>query len=196
MMTMMGVTAAASGINATPAQSTVKVDAKRHLRAGNTALIGGRVTPAASRPVVIKVGDRKVKTVRSEHDGTFRARWRAPHAGVYRARAIVRGAESAQQGSSDSVRINVYRAAAASYYGPGLYGGALACGGRLRPGTIGVANKSLPCGTRLTLRYGKRSVRVQVIDRGPFSGNREFDLTAATRSRLGFPSTGMVLSTR
>jgi rare lipoprotein A (peptidoglycan hydrolase) len=59
-----------------------------------------------------------------------------------------------------------------------------------------VANKSLPCGARLTLRYGKRSVRVQVIDRGPFAGNREFDLTAATKARLGFPSTGTVLSTR
>ena len=93
-------------------------------------------------------------------------------------------------------RINVYRPASASYYGPGLYGNALACGGTLTPGKLGVANKSLPCGTKLTLRYEKRSVRVQVIDRGPFAGDREFDLTAATKAKLGFPSTGTVLTTR
>jgi rare lipoprotein A len=196
MMTMMGVAAAATGVGTPPVEPTVKLDAKRHVRAGSPALIHGRVTPAGSRPVVIEVGGRKVKTVQSEQDGRFRARWRAPRAGVFTARAIPRGGEPAQQGGSNSVRINVYRSAAASYYGPGLYGGALACGGTLRPGTVGVANRSLPCGTKLTLRYGKRSVRVQVIDRGPFAGGREFDLTAATKARLGFPSTGMVLSTR
>jgi rare lipoprotein A len=189
-MTMMSFTAAAIGVNSPPG---VKLDAKRHVRAGETALIRGRVTPAASRTVLVKVGGHKVKTVHTRDDGGFRARWRAPHAGVFTARAIVRGGEPAQGGAA---RINVYRAASASYYGPGLYGGSLACGGTLRPGTLGVANRSLPCGTRLTLRYGKRSVSVQVIDRGPFSGNREFDLTAATKARLGFPSTGTVLSTR
>ena len=194
-MTMMGFATAAIGVNSMPAEPGVKLDAKRHVRAGETALVRGRVTPAASRTVVVKVGGRKVKTVHTRDDGGFRARWRAPHAGVFTARAIVGGGEPAR-GGSDAVRINVYRAASASYYGPGLYGGSLACGGTLRPGTMGVANKSLPCGTRLTLRYGKRSVRVQVIDRGPFSGNREFDLTAATKARLGFPSTGTVLSTR
>jgi rare lipoprotein A len=54
----------------------------------------------------------------------------------------------------------------------------------------------MPCGTKLTLRYGGRSVRVKVIDRGPFAGGREFDLTAATKNRLGFGSTGTVLSSR
>jgi rare lipoprotein A (peptidoglycan hydrolase) len=54
----------------------------------------------------------------------------------------------------------------------------------------------MPCGTRLTLRYQGRTVRAKVIDRGPFSGGREFDLTAATKQRLGFPSTGTVLVSR
>jgi rare lipoprotein A (peptidoglycan hydrolase) len=196
MMTTMGVAGAAVGINAMPVKPSVKLEAKRHVRAGETALIKGRVTPAESRTVVMKVGDRKVETIHTRNDGGFRARWRAPRAGTYTVKAVVRGVEPSAPSASDSVRINVYRSAAASYYGPGLYGGSLACGGTLRPGTMGVANRSLPCGSRLTLRYGNRSVRVQVIDRGPFSGGREFDLTAATRARLGFPSTGTVLSTR
>ena len=46
-------------------------------------------------------------------------------------------------------RLNVYRPALASWYGPGLYGDNArlrrhAC----RTGTMGVAHKSLPCGTK------------------------------------------------
>jgi rare lipoprotein A len=52
------------------------------------------------------------------------------------------------------------------------------------------------CGTKLRLRYRGRTVSARVIDRGPFAGNREFDLTAATKERLGFGSTGTVLSSK
>ncbi len=61
--------------------------------------------------------------------------------------------------------------------------------------TLGVANKTLPCGTLVTLRYGDRSIRVPVIDRGPYVAGREFDLTEATKDRLGFGGTGNVWST-
>jgi hypothetical protein len=90
-------------------------------------------------------------------------------------------------------RLNVYRLAEASYYGGG---GELACGGMLSSSTMGVANKTLPCGTLVTLRYEGRSVRVPVIDRGPFVPGREFDLTEATKDALGFPGLGPVWSTR
>ena len=93
-------------------------------------------------------------------------------------------------------RLNVYRRAQVSWYGPGLYGEHLGCGGTLTPGTLGVANKTLPCGTKVTLRHGGRTVRVPVVDRGPYSGGREFDLTAATKDRLGFSGVGTVLVTR
>lgn len=66
----------------------------------------------------------------------------------------------------------------------------------LQPGRLGVAHKSLPCGTRVTLRHGRRTVRVRVIDRGPYVGAREFDLTAATKDRLGFDGVGSVQVTR
>ena len=92
--------------------------------------------------------------------------------------------------------MHVYRPSQASYYGPGLYGNKLACGGTLSPGTLGVAHKTLPCGTKVTFRHGRRSATVRVIDRGPFHASREWDLTAATKSRLGFGSTGVVWTTR
>ena len=89
--------------------------------------------------------------------------------------------------------MNVFRSALASWYGPGLYGGHLACGGTLTAGTVGVAHKSLPCGTRVVLRKGSRVVTARVVDRGPYVGAREFDLTAATKDRLGFDGAGTVL---
>ena len=56
--------------------------------------------------------------------------------------------------------------------------------------------KLLPCGSKLTLRKGRRSVRVRVIDRGPYVAGREFDLTEATARRLHFQGHGAILATR
>ncbi len=86
-----------------------------------------------------------------------------------------------------------YRLAGASWYGGG---GSLACGGELTSSTLGVANKTLPCGTLVRLRYGGREVSVPVVDRGPYVAGREFDLTEATKRALGFEGVGEVWSTR
>jgi rare lipoprotein A len=71
------------------------------------------------------------------------------------------------------------REAHASWYGPGLWGNLLGCGGRLHEWTRGVAHKTLPCGARLRL-CASRCATVVVIDRGPFVWGREFDLTQTT----------------
>ena len=90
-------------------------------------------------------------------------------------------------------RLTSYRLADASWYGGG---GSLACGGELTSSTLGVANKTLPCGTLVTLRYGGHTVRVPVVDRGPYVEGREFDLTEATKRALGFEGVGEVWSNR
>jgi rare lipoprotein A len=90
-------------------------------------------------------------------------------------------------------RLSSYRLAGASWYGGG---GGLACGGWLTASTLGVANKTLPCGTLVTLRYGGHEVRVPVVDRGPYVAGRDFDLTEATKRALGFKGVGEVWSTR
>ena len=91
--------------------------------------------------------------------------------------------------------MNSYRAGHASWYGPGLYGNTLGCGGTLTPSTVGVAHKSLPCGTKVTFRYRGRSVTARVIDRGPYIAGREWDLTEALKRKLRFGSTGTVWTT-
>lgn len=73
----------------------------------------------------------------------------------------------------------------ASWYGPGLYGNHTACGQILRPGTVGVAHRSLPCGTKLRLKKRGHVVRVRVIDRGPYNYSRTFDLTRPVKNALG-----------
>ena len=72
------------------------------------------------------------------------------------------------------------------------YGHAVACGGILRVPELGVANKTLPCGTMVTFRYGNRAVRVPVIDRGPYIPGREWDLSGAAAEALHFPGLGPV----
>jgi rare lipoprotein A len=81
--------------------------------------------------------------------------------------------------------------AVASWYGPGLFGNRLGCGGVLSPGTIGVANKTLSCGQRIRLCV-RRCRTVAVVDRGPFVAGRQFDLTSATAQAVGFSGVGVV----
>jgi rare lipoprotein A len=177
--------------SAASAPTAVSLKGQRNVMANRAAKFHGRVRPGSSRRVVVRIGGQNLRA-HTRNDGTFKVRWRAPRAGVYTARARVDGSSV----RSHRFRVNAYRPAAASYYGPGLYGGALACGGTLTPSRVGVAHKTLPCGSRVTLRYRGRMVTVPVIDRGPFAGDREYDLTAATKAKLGFPSTGTVLTTR
>jgi len=72
----------------------------------------------------------------------------------------------------------------ASWYGPGFYGNRTACGETYTPDILGVAHLTLPCGTRLVLSHGGRSITVTVIDRGPYVAGRAIDLSNAARLAL------------
>jgi len=84
------------------------------------------------------------------------------------------------------------RPAGATWYGPGLYGNHTACGQTLRPNTIGVAHRTLPCGTTLKIAYHGHSLVTQVIDRGPYTAGNDFDLTNGARQALDFEGVGTV----
>ena len=179
---------------ATPAvadAAPLSVGAKRlNIKVGSRVAVAGHATG----PVKLQI-QRRGRWVTIDRDrpdarGHYTLRRRLNAAMSTRAR--VRGA-----GVTRSLgRLNVYRHAQASWYGPGLYGNHLGCGGTLTPGRLGVAHKSLPCGTKVTLRHHGRVVRVPVIDRGPYVGGREYDLTAATAAKLGFHGHGPVETTR
>ena len=176
--------------------------ASRHVRAGSRVRVRGRLAPGfAGRRVRLQLatggGWSTVDRTRTGRGGRYHAAWRTGIAGRYRLR-VKFGGDGRNSAVSRTLRgrVNVYRASAASWYGPGFYGNHTACGGILGSATLGVANRSLPCGTRVTLRYHGRSVTVPVIDRGPFGGGREWDLTSATKQRLGFGDIGTLWVTR
>lgn len=61
--------------------------------------------------------------------------------------------------------------------------GGTACGFHAQ---YGVANKRLPCGTKVLFRYRGRSVWATVQDRGPFVPGRVWDLNQGLAGALGF----------
>jgi hypothetical protein len=125
--------------------------------------------------------------------GRFLLRYAPHHLLSERVRVLYNGDARHLRAHRALGELNSYRLAGASWYGGG---GSLACGGELTSSTMGVANKTLPCGTRVTLRYGGHTVRVRVIDRGPYVAGRDFDLTEATKRALGFEGVGEVWSTK
>jgi rare lipoprotein A (peptidoglycan hydrolase) len=86
-----------------------------------------------------------------------------------------------------------YRFAGASWYGgKTMWGRHTACGEILRPTTIGVANKTLPCGTPVKFVWHGHSVIAPVIDRGPYVQGRAWDLTSAAAESLEFEGIGRI----
>jgi rare lipoprotein A len=90
----------------------------------------------------------------------------------------------------EDIAFSPMRSAAASWYGPGFYGNRTACGVVLRPATIGVAHRTLPCGTTVKFAFHGRTLVTTVIDRGPFAKGRAWDLTNGAREVLGFEGAG------
>jgi rare lipoprotein A len=195
----MPAAASADSQGTAPTATASKVavsDRRLNVQAGSRAVVRGVIRPAGSILALQVRRDGRWVTLdrdRTDAQGHYVLRNRMASPMSVRARVSVSRGPDAKAGLG---RLNVYRHALASWYGPGLYGNRLGCGGRLDASELGVAHKSLPCGTKVTLRHRGRVVRVPVIDRGPYSGAREFDLTAATARRLKFKGHGSILSTR
>jgi rare lipoprotein A len=112
--------------------------------------------------------------------------------GAGSAQAATGGAAVATAPVGQDIAFSPFRSAGASWYGPGLWGNKTACGQTLRPNTLGVAHRNLPCGTAVKFVYEGRALVTQVIDRGPYIKGRAWDLTAATSEALEFEGVGMV----
>jgi peptidoglycan lytic transglycosylase len=196
--------AALSGLGAAPAHARFKVG-RVHLNvlSNHASTIAGSLLtgrPAVGLPnrlVLVQARRRhRWRTIAKTHThrrGRFRVRYVPRLLGGERLRLRFSGDATDLSARRPLGRLDVYRLAEASWYGGG---GSLACGGELTSATMGVANKTLPCGTPVTLRYQGRIVRVRVIDRGPYVAGREYDLTEATKYALGFGGTGQVWATR
>jgi peptidoglycan lytic transglycosylase len=161
-----------------------------NVRVGQAAVVSGRAAPGRTVVLERRAGEtwRALDRARTDAAGGYRLRHLPKRTSSARVRVRVTGTRTARALG----RMNVYRRAFASWYGPGFYGRRTACGQTVSDSIRGVAHRTLPCGTRLTLRRGDRIVRARVVDRGPYSAGREFDLTPAVKRALGFGSTGTV----
>ncbi len=79
-----------------------------------------------------------------------------------------------------------------SWYGPGLIGNGTACGQTLTRTLVGVAHRSLPCGTLITFRSHGHTITAPVVDRGPYVSGRIFDLTYGLCKKLEHCYTGPI----
>ena len=79
----------------------------------------------------------------------------------------------------------------ASWYGLGPQGRTTASGQPYDPNAYTTAHRTLPFGTQLRVNYRGRSVPVTVNDRGPYTGNRELDLSQAAARDLGLIPDGV-----
>lgn len=127
-------------------------------------------------------------------DGTFSTVWSANHIGRFLIRAVLgttsaSAASTASTASAPTVATTVYRPSIATLYGPGFFGRKTACGSRLTRSTIGLANRTLKCGSLVAVYYRGRTLNVPVIDRGPYANGADWDLTIATGRALGILGT-------
>jgi hypothetical protein len=163
---------------------------------GHAAVVRGRLLPGvAGRPVRLegRSGGRwhALAAARTGTRGAFEIRYRPAEAHGAAGQALLvqfRGDRRNSRTSARAGRVIVFRQSLASWYNDG---GATACG--FHAG-LGVANRTLPCGTRVRFRYGGRTVTAVVDDRGPYVGAREWDLNENTAGALGFGGVGMVWS--
>jgi hypothetical protein len=198
----VGVEAAAPAMFPAPLPTSLKVRREElNVLSGHPGSVAGTLLEAhrparPGRMVALQVlagrGWHTMALARTGTRGRFRFSFRPQRLGSRLLRLRFKGDSTAHSSRRRLGRLNVYHLAGASWYGGG---GGLACGGELTSSTLGVANKTLPCGTMVTLHYGARTVRVPVVDRGPYVAGREYDLTEATKRALGFGDTGDVWST-
>jgi rare lipoprotein A (peptidoglycan hydrolase) len=128
--------------------------------------------------------------------GSFAAEWQTDLAGRLAVRAVIplaaASALSQPVTATSSLTVTVYRVSLATQYGPGFYGRHTACGQKLTVTTVGVANRTLRCGTPIAIYYRSRTLVAPVIDRGPYANGADWDLTAATARELRIPGTAMI----
>jgi rare lipoprotein A len=97
------------------------------------------------------------------------------------------GGATAPAGSQTAKK--VHPSGIATWFGPGFYGQTTACGQTLTPAVIGVANRTLPCGTLVRVTYRGHTLTVPVLDRGPYANHADWDLTAGAAQALEITET-------
>lgn len=167
----------------------------REILGTGTLAIRGQLLPRAPhRRVVLQErrGGRWIGLAsgRTGSSGRFVIRYHASNPGREAVRLRFRGDAANAAVTVPAGELSVLRQTVASWY---YDAGTTACGFHAY---YGVANLSLPCGTKVTLSSGGRTVEAVVDDRGPYVGGRAWDLNQNTAAALGFGGVGTVWSSQ
>lgn len=103
--------------------------------------------------------------------------------------ALASAGGSAAPSAGTPATASIHTTGIATWFGPGFYGQQTACGQTLTPGVIGVANRTLPCGTLVRVSYKGHVLTVPVLDRGPYAHGADWDLTAGAAQALDITET-------
>jgi hypothetical protein len=169
---------------------------KRSADVGAATTVKGRLRPAgAGRVVRLQARGthghwRTVAKGRTARTGRFAIRYAPTRTGSQSLRVAFRGDRANSSVHRSAGSLDTWRWSFASRYD--IYGGAVACGGSLGYNDMTVAHKSLPCGTKVTIKYHGRTAHATVRDRGPYVGGREFDLAGAVARKLHFDGIGSI----
>ncbi|HEV3055327.1 MAG TPA: septal ring lytic transglycosylase RlpA family protein [Solirubrobacteraceae bacterium] len=160
---------------------------------GQAVHVRGHLLPwVAGRRVVLQVRSggswRTVATGRTGSRGGFNLRYHAVATGDRPLRVRFAGDRLNSHVTALAGTVGVFTQSVASWYSDG---GSTACGFHAY---YGVANKTLPCGTKVTFEYGGRTVTATVDDRGPFVAGRTWDLNQNTAAALGMGGVATVWS--
>jgi len=113
-----------------------------------------------------------------------------PLAGAATATSPGGAAAPTSVGAGSRAKARVHTSGIATWFGPGFYGNKTACGQTLTPNVVGVANRTLPCGTLVKVGYAGHTLILPVLDRGPYSHiGADWDLTAGAAEALGITET-------
>jgi len=171
---------------------------------GHQLAFTGITSPAAAGDVVVvqrldpTAGWINVAAGAVAPGGIFSVVWRTDYVGRLTMRTVLgqtaaaADASQAAGSTSPTLQITVYRPGLATLYGKGFFGQQTACGQTLRRATLGVASRTLRCGTEVQIYYGGLTIVVPVIDRGPYANKASWDLTQATAKALGMSGTATV----
>jgi rare lipoprotein A (peptidoglycan hydrolase) len=199
--TVLATAAALACVTAAPADSPDPGGAAypedtadgRHALLGEVVSFRGKALSGTRMAVQLHQDGSWVTVARATagRSGRYVASWRTDRAGVFKVRTVTAGSAKVRASAvGSSEQMTVYRRAVATWYGKGWEGRRTACGQRISRTIMGVAHKTLPCGTQVSFYYEGRTVTVPVIDRGPYGRGISWDLTTAAAEQLDFIATG------
>ncbi len=169
-----------------------------HVIEGRAVTVAGKIDQALS-PSRARIRlqirlSKRWKTVKSgrvsKKGGRYRLRAKIRTAAKYRYRVLLGNSKGGAVHTSSRTSVltgylTVYKPVIATWFGPGFYGGGMACGPKLTKSIIAVAHPSLPCGSTVQLFANGRVLKTKVLDRCRCN----IDLTAGAAKALGINST-------